>query len=235
MRPIYISFYTDMYRLHAMNLIDSLDRFSLDRDVIELPSRESWRLNCLRKPEYILQKLEQHERAVVWIDADGVVRNDPHLFESLLSNGVHHAAHMSFRWRPRCKSEYLSGTMMFSSNDKTIRFLNGVIGMIRNDPHKYGGDQEYFRDGNRWMHETDPDWVSRDLPRSYCHIFDSELSGEEPVIDHHQASRRLKSKVGRHLRPFKLGDTGLERGDRKRRCDFRATIHEYREGLSDED
>ena len=72
--PLVISFYTKdtPYEEEVQNLLASCRRFDIEHSVQGIPSTGSWEMNCAFKPLFILQKLQEHKRPLLWVDADAV-------------------------------------------------------------------------------------------------------------------------------------------------------------------
>jgi hypothetical protein len=75
MLPLIISFYADFednryYEGFAKELIKKCKEFGVSYDISEAQSRGSYSANCLMKPEFILDKLKEHKKPILWMDCD---------------------------------------------------------------------------------------------------------------------------------------------------------------------
>lgn len=75
-----ISYYADFtptpyYEKFAKELERKCVLFGVDHDICKLESRGSYGANCLMKPEFILDKIIEHKRPVMWMDCDTDFRN----------------------------------------------------------------------------------------------------------------------------------------------------------------
>lgn len=72
--PLVISFYTldTPYEQEVEHLIRSCEKFSIEHQIEGIPSHGSWEKNCVFKPLFILKKLEELKRPLLWVDADAV-------------------------------------------------------------------------------------------------------------------------------------------------------------------
>lgn len=175
---IFCSFFSGPgYDVEARELVKTLDAFGLAHDVRELPDAGGWELNCGRKASYLLQMRADHPgEPLVWVDADARIRRLPTLFEHL---DCDFAAH----WKDG--TELLSGTMYFGPNDAARDLLEAWRDECAANPSEW--DQKCLQrlvDGSRR-------WRVSTLPAEYTAIFDAGMSSE-PVIEHMQASRRLR-------------------------------------------
>lgn len=70
-----ISYYSDYekikyYEGFAKILIGKCKEFGLDYDITEIKSRGNYGDNCLMKPEFILEKIKQYKKPLIWMDCD---------------------------------------------------------------------------------------------------------------------------------------------------------------------
>ena len=75
MTPRIISYYSDFndtkyYENFAKILIDRCKLFNLTYDINSLPSRGDYGVNCLMKPEFILDKIKEYKNPLIWMDCD---------------------------------------------------------------------------------------------------------------------------------------------------------------------
>jgi|TARA_X000001388_G_scaffold72541_1_gene63322 hypothetical protein len=81
-----ISFYSDVnedkyYSKCAKRLEKMSGDFSIDLHLEEKESLGSYRNNCLSKPKFIRDKLEEFKQPIVWTDVDTVFRKYPDAFD----------------------------------------------------------------------------------------------------------------------------------------------------------
>lgn len=179
MPPLYVSFFAGTgYAQEAAGLTKSLDAFGLPHDVRELPDAGQWEMNCSRKAAFIISMRQQHPgRSLVWLDADARVIRPPTLFDELTCD---FAAH----WKDEI--ELLSGTMFWGATDQAGELLELWMRDCGKSPTEW--DQKVLQ---RIINSEPSRWTIERLPASYTAIFDAEMSAN-PVIEHRQASRRLK-------------------------------------------
>lgn len=70
-----ISFYCDIenktyYSDCAKKLINACKMFNVSCDIEQIESSNNYMINCLRKPKFILNKLEHYKCPLIWMDAD---------------------------------------------------------------------------------------------------------------------------------------------------------------------
>lgn len=72
--PLVVSFYTldTPYEKEVQYLIASCKQFDIEHQVEGVPSSGSWEMNCAFKPLFLLKKLEELKRPLLWVDADAV-------------------------------------------------------------------------------------------------------------------------------------------------------------------
>jgi len=88
MKTEIVSFYCDIdgrtyYSDHARRLRINCNENNMPHDIRELPSRGEYRLNCLAKPKFILDVLEEKKRPFVWMDVDSRIHAELKVFDEL--------------------------------------------------------------------------------------------------------------------------------------------------------
>jgi glycosyltransferase involved in cell wall biosynthesis len=81
---IVVSYYTnEKYRKASEVLAQSLDALKIRHDISEVKDRGSWQLNTLEKAPFLQRMLIKHqdEDAVLWLDANAIVRRPLSLFK----------------------------------------------------------------------------------------------------------------------------------------------------------
>jgi hypothetical protein len=175
---VYINCYTNKYKPLALNLVKSLDKLGLKHEVTEFPSKGSWVSNCNYKAQYIQDMWTKHGK-VVWIDADAEVKEDPALFEFIDYDIGYHL----FK-----DKEVLSGTLFFNDTQGACDILDAWV--KENSKHSSVWDQKNLATVLKTVEHKE--FL---LPPEYCWIFDlsrKHYGNLKPVIEHYQASRRLK-------------------------------------------
>lgn len=167
------------YAVEAERLRRSLVALGLDHRIDELPSRGSWDRNILITPEYIRDVMRSTDGPVLYVDADAEFHRVP-AFDAEFDVQVHYL-------RDR---ELLDGTLWLANNDVTRDLVEQWCAEVR------VGEWEQLT--LQRIIERRPDVRVNRLPPAYCYIFDTSrrlYPDVEPVIEHHQASRRLKREV----------------------------------------
>lgn len=187
-RPIFVSFYTgNGYQNVVKDLKDDMMRFSLRCDIQLMKSRGAWVRNTQIKPEFLRDMLDKYPgNPIVWVDADARIRSMPTLFDNLKADiGIHYRKKSKGGMYAR---ELLSGTIYLANNKKVRNLLNMWIAENEKNPSKW--DQRTLSDViSRW------NGTVQEIPPTYCQIFDSmKGEGGDPVIEHFQASRKLRGR-----------------------------------------
>ena len=195
--PVIVSFYTahTPYQLEVQNLIASCEKFGLEMAIEGIESFGSWELNCAYKPFFILQKLEELNRPLLWVDADGVFARAPSWQEAFEADL---AVRMDAKLPQNHPSKVISSTIF-------VRPTEAGKGLVR---HWIGKCHEILLDEKRqeefWDQIALREAIAKStaqvasIPLSYAKIFDhpeDRQQIEDPVIEHFQASRRFKKLV----------------------------------------
>lgn len=190
-RPfIVVSFYTkgSQYETDAARLRESMEKFGIEYDVEgidqELKTRSDWKNNTHYKPEFILQMLEKHPgKTIAWLDADAEVVASPDIFGTFSSDVAAH-----FRPKSNGEVELLSGTILFSNTGKSKAVLKKWIDRNKLNRSTDKSEQQNLQIVLNTIRGIDV----AELPHSYV-SFDI-YPDINPVIVHHQASRRYRGK-----------------------------------------
>ena len=86
MNTLLISFYSDIedrtyYSDHAKRLISECEELKNPYDIRHKESLGSYQLNCLSKPQYILNMIEELNRPVLWMDIDSKIHKPLDIFD----------------------------------------------------------------------------------------------------------------------------------------------------------
>ena len=199
--PLFIGFYTPEYEEEAGELRKTLDAFGLPHEIEPVESTGSWWLNTQIKAQIILLKLRDHlGRPLVYLDCDARVRQAPTLFRSL-----HHQCDFAAHFRPdrrfECGRELLSGTLYFSGSPACQGLVQAWIDENERQAAIKSSNKLRLMD-QRTLQTVLAKEIEEyglmftELPATYVQIFDIMRDAGDPVIEHLQASRRLRNKVG---------------------------------------
>jgi len=86
MKTPVISFYADVdsrtyYSDHAIRLKKNLDDLGVPNIIRHRPSKGSYRSNCLSKPRFILEMMNELRTPLVWLDVDSLVHKKLDVFD----------------------------------------------------------------------------------------------------------------------------------------------------------
>lgn len=175
---IVVSYFTPRYAEDAKGLVRTLDDFNLRHDIHAVDDLGGWQRNTQYKAAFMRRMLDEHsDEDVLWLDADARVRQRPVLFDVL---GTDIAVHY------RDGRELLSGTLWMRPNETTRALCDLWIQRCSENSGEW--DQRALQ----WAIEQSPELRVHRLPPTYTMIFDTMAHHGPPVIEHMQASRRLK-------------------------------------------
>lgn len=178
--PIVVAHYTKEYAAELENLRESCEKFGLEYEFTEIESTGSWRTNSNYCCIHIMDMLNKHNRPVLRVDADAIFRAYPEIFEQGFDADF--AAHI------RDGKELLGGTLYFNNTVKAREILAKWIDACEAKPRT--SNQVLLHDIVRNKRQG-AKFI--DLPAAYTKIFDT-MPGDA-VIEHMQASRRLKKTI----------------------------------------
>jgi hypothetical protein len=86
MKPLLISFYSDIegntyYSDHGSRIIKECKFLEILHDIQEKESLGSYQTNCLSKPQYILDKLEEKNQPILWMDIDSKIHKSLEIYD----------------------------------------------------------------------------------------------------------------------------------------------------------
>lgn len=197
-----ITFYTPEYEQEALELEKTCDEFGVVFKKYTKPSKGSWVHNCTMKAEVILSALHELKTGVVWVDADGRFKNYPKLFEQLENYdfGCYwipdvwnqpRNAHLK-PWN-RGNEALAGGTLFFNNTQISLDLIQAW--KIESEANPSRWEQQSLQ--KVWEEFDTKGLKTFNFPQSYCRVFDCKwFEPEQPVvIEHTQASRRLKGKI----------------------------------------
>ena len=191
MSYLIVAYYTcdNIYTSCAKNFIKSAQKFNLPYMVTPIENRGSWLENTQFKPTFLKQQMEKLKvDSLVYIDIDAEFIENPELFQ-ILSDcpntlvGAHNLDHKKFGRGD--KFELLSGTLY-------LKNCKEIYDLIEN------WEKECAQNKGIWDQKALENVLNKQkisyypLPEEYCVIFDYMKSVKNPVILHHQASRKVK-------------------------------------------
>ena len=191
MTPLIVCCHTgeELYKSGVERLKESAFRNGYKTYIEEVEGRGSWHANCALKPSFILKCTEKFKRPLMWVDADGEIRERMYLFEN---------PHFEFAapWDPLRKFEWFcSGTLYFDvRKPSVIRFLNEWKDNCQPEIEGKTFDTDQIILYKTW-NQSKRIPITKILPQGYVKVFDHEWrKGEDKVeyVRHHQASREIR-------------------------------------------
>jgi hypothetical protein len=196
--PLVVSFYTldTPYEEEVKYLQASCEAFQIEHKIQGIPSAGSWEVNCAFKPIFILEKMEEYQRPLLWVDADAVfVRALEYLpvFTSDLGVRIYSCAEDH-------PSKIVSATVFINYTEaakKVIKLWAEECLLLLKEEGRTQEmwDQDALR---RVLFTKKHDAQFSPLPVEYSKIIghpEDEKECLDPVIVQNQASRRYKRWV----------------------------------------
>ena len=195
--PVIISFYTKKtpYEKEVERLIASCNHFELSHSMEGIESLGSWELNCAYKPFFILKKLEELQKPILWVDADGAFVEKP-TWQKAFDADL--AVRINEELGEDHPSKVVSSTIFVRPSEKG-KFLikewirNCALTLLDKERKEEFWDQIALRD----VLLKNLNFI-KSMPLEYSKIFDHPGDCQrvhKPVIEHFQASRRFKKLV----------------------------------------
>lgn len=197
-----VTFYTPEYAGEVEPWVESIKATVLPYFIDVMVSKGSWRANVGMKPQFLLDMLDLYKEPILWIDMDGRVVGDLHYLG--LAPGQYDFGAWFIPWdqmnpadRPggplTLHDGISSGTMFWNNTPAAIEFLNRWVA-AEHGQHRYG----QIVLGEVWHNQRPIDLRTWRMPQAWFKVFDRPWKRGEsgpPIIEHYQASRRLRRKV----------------------------------------
>jgi len=197
---IIVSFYTigTPYEQEAAKLKASLAALAITNyDILGVPDKGSWNANTKCKPFVILRAMNRYDTDVLFVDADATFEQVPAVDPD--ADLAAHVMDKQFWGQDTRRRAYslMSGTLWFANSDPARDLLTAWQNENRLEPKRW--DQHNLETVIGFDPRTKAvggPWRLAELPCQYCAI-DKTMTGiNDAVIRHHQASRKLKGKIG---------------------------------------
>lgn len=196
-----VSYFTPEYSGEAPEFEKCCEHVGQQYIAVPLKSRGVWRINCGLKAAFIRASLDRFQQPCLWVDIDGLFRLP---WDLELEDTTDFAywpiptTAMSGQTRPHGPKSGLdgiaAGTMYWNYTDASRRFLDAWV-KAEDDGHKYRWEQKVLAE--LWHDKPVPELRTTHLHQRYCRVTDAKWYDKQGpvVIEHMQASRRLRGKV----------------------------------------
>jgi hypothetical protein len=200
-KPLVISYFTKntVYEKEAEGLIQTCLELGVETDIEGVDDLGSWEKNCCFKPTFVLEKLKQHKRPLLWIDCDGVVLKKPYFFDKL---NCDIACRIKKKEKVSDDSKLLTSTVFFNDTKQVsdlLKIWKDECDLRLKAKREYEvWDQVCLKD--LIFSQKIKGLKVKNLSRNYCYFFDERpsLNKEKVCILHFQASR-LRSFFSKDL------------------------------------
>jgi hypothetical protein len=178
-------------------LIASCELYNLEHAIEGVDSFGSWEINCAFKPFFILGKLKEYKRPVLWIDADGVFVQKP---SAITAFNADLAARINDDCPDLHPSKVISSTIFVNNTPKGMNLMRHWAQESQRMLNQENRTEEFWDQialRNILASNTDKAVISP-LPLAYAKIFDHPKDLKDPtpsIIEHYQASRRYKKLI----------------------------------------
>ncbi len=183
MTPLVVSFYTnELYGRLASRLAHSCEAFGLDHDIRAREARNDWISNCAQKPLHILEMLNEHDRDLLWVDADAEFVSEP----------VGLDVECDFAFFITAWHRYMSGTLLIRNTDASRSMVADWVACQSSRP----GDMDEMT-MRTVVEDMGDDLATVQLDPGYLYVFDIwpvEYPMCKPIVLHKMASRALIPK-----------------------------------------
>ena len=190
--PIVTSHYTvkTPYEDEVKKLINSLEKFKLDYDIELIKSTGWWRGNSNYCAKSILNMLEKYKpRPILRLDADATVEQNLTIFDKKFRPDIGGCIYKQSKLKP--DGEFMGGTIYFGNTDRSREICKMWVDECERHPGHRNGDLLWR------IIQREKNILFKEMPISYCRIFDFSNMGPDKVIVHWQASRKFKGIINK--------------------------------------
>lgn len=199
-----VSFYTvnTGYEKIIKKLIKTIKEFGYESYIEGIENQGSWDANTKYKSQLLLNSMKKYPETplFMYVDADALIQREIPLDEIVGDLAVHYKIRgREGKWHKN-KPTMLSGTIFYKNNDMVKKLFKVWDKRNRQTVIKVRGayvphicDQRNLQ--NAIIKSKPPNLTIQKLGPEYCKIFDIMAYCKNPIIEHFQASRKLKDKV----------------------------------------
>lgn len=199
-----VSFFTVKtgYEKEIKKLKKSIEKFGYDYYIEGIHNQGSWDANTKYKSQLLLNSMEERPdtELFMYVDADGLIQREIPLDEITGDLAIHYKIRgRNGKWHKK-KPTMLSGTIFYKNNDKIKKLFTTWDKINRRNIIKAKGVYIWKICDQRNLQNAIENCLPKELTiqklgPEYCKIFDIMAYCKNPIIEHFQASRRLKDKV----------------------------------------
>ena len=197
MYPVVVSYYTKNtgYEDFSKTLAASCRKWKIPFDITPIPNLGSWERNCCYKAEFLLKKMDELNRPLLWIDADAKFLEKPKIFEDIKEDIALYIAQDLPDNHP---SKMVTGTIFINASTKGKMILK---------EWKKESEKLLSQDSEFWDQVALRNVLQRKqasvltLSEAYYHIYDKPEK-DPPKIVHYQGSRTERKVINREVVPF---------------------------------
>ena len=209
------------YQELAAKLSRKCKMLKIECDILYYHNMENtnYQLNINHKPQFIKDMVKKHNKPILYIDVDILIKKYPVLFDKFVDINVDFSA---YNWNsdPRAYNvfdpltfETFGGIMYFSNSKNSIKLLNLWTKALKNDKYKCSADDRVLAmifHKNKCINWMKCMW----LPTEYVYIpefFKNSTTMKNAVIVHQtkitteeEANIKMKAKINRIPSDYKV-------------------------------
>lgn len=181
--PLFVGFYTvdNGYKKYALNMIKTLDRLRLEHDIQAVKSKGNWNKDTKAKANFLIEMRKRHPgKPLIWIDADAVIVRFPEELYNIEKEDV--AVHYR-------DGEGLISSLIYFADTLAA---NNILKRWETECKTQEDDPIFDQKLLQGVIASAKEIEVKKLSSAYCYIIGIHNPDVEPVIEQHQASRRLK-------------------------------------------
>ena len=169
MQTTLVSFYSDVdgstyYSDHHKRIKTNCEELEIPYDFRKQESLGSYQLNCLSKPQFILDILNEKDEPIVWMDIDTVIHKQLNIFDTLSEFDIAFASSNGMISGAKASPVYVNNT--YAGRQFMNHWIDNTKMVIKQGDELF--DHEVlFPLLSQFSHEGSPIQIAY-LPASYC-------------------------------------------------------------------
>ena len=169
MKTILVSFYSDIdeskyYSEHSKRLTKNCEELDIPYDIREKESLGDYQSNCLSKPQFLLDVLNELDKPIVWMDIDSILHKSLDLFDELSNFDVAFASSNGLVSGAKASPIFLNNT---DSAKEFLKYWIGNANAVLERKDKWFDHEVLFPLLNQFSHKSSPIQIAY-LPPTYC-------------------------------------------------------------------
>jgi len=168
---------------------------------MSINSLGSWEKNCCYKPQFLLEKLLEFKKPILWVDADGLIIKKP-IIDAFVNEDI--AIRVNYDSNTQKIKGINSATIFINYTEEAISFLKAWDRKCQNQLNDSQKEKEVWDERclSQLIFEDKYPVKYTMMPVGYCRVFDKcsdKIDTEKTFISQFQVSRAYKNFINDNI------------------------------------